>query len=135
MSVLVKGMEMPINADMAPTDVRVYPNGYAIVFKDNGRMEQYTQAVPVPPHGRLIDADFLGKILKTRAENEWNQNISPISWSYAYECLIDILDIMPTIIPDSTEYDRISLHVVYESNKNQSCDNEDEEDPDEEADQ
>ena len=135
MSILIKGMEMPINADMAPTDVRVYPNGYAIVFKDNGRMEQYTQAVPVPPHGRLIDADFLGKILKRRAENKWNKNTAPISWSYAYKCLIDILDTMPTIIPDSTEYDRISLHVVYESNKNQSCDNEDEEDPDEEADQ
>ena len=134
MSILIKGMEMPINADMAPTDVRVYPNGYAIVFKDNGRMEQYTQAVPVPPHGRLIDADFLGKILKTRAELEWNKNTSPISWSYAYECLIHILDTMPIIIPDSTEYDSISLH-VYESNKNQSCDNEDEEDPDEEADQ
>lgn len=57
MGVYIEGMEMPTNADMAPTAVWVYPNGYAIVFKDNGRMKQYTQAVPVPPHGRLIDAD------------------------------------------------------------------------------
>lgn len=33
-----------------------------------------------------------------------------------------------------TEYDSLSLH-VYESNKNQGCDNEDEEEPDEEAEQ
>lgn len=59
MGVYIAGMEMPTNADMAPTAVWVYPNGYAIVFKDNGKMKQYTEAVPVPPHGRLIDADAL----------------------------------------------------------------------------
>ncbi len=59
MGVYIKGMEMPTNEDMNPTAVWVYPNGYAIVFKDNGKMQQYTDAVPVPPHGRCIDADAL----------------------------------------------------------------------------
>ena len=59
--VYIKGMQMPVddNGKMEPTAVWVYPNGYAIVFKDNGNMQQYTQAIPVPPHGRLIDADAL----------------------------------------------------------------------------
>ena len=61
MSVLIKGMEMPTNTDMAPTAVWVYPNGHAIVFKDNGKMKQYTEAVPVPPHGDLIDKKKLMK--------------------------------------------------------------------------
>lgn len=68
MSVLINEMEMPTNADMAPTAVWVYPNGYAIVFKDNGRMQQYTQAVPVPPHGRMIDADWFAAEMKKRQE-------------------------------------------------------------------
>lgn len=59
MGVYIKGMEMPTNDDMAPTAVWVYPNGYVIVFKDNGNMRQYTEAIPVPAHGRLIDADAL----------------------------------------------------------------------------
>lgn len=63
MSILIKDMEMPTNDDMAPTAVRVYPNGYAIVFNDNGKMQQYTEAVPVPPHGRLIDADALRRTM------------------------------------------------------------------------
>lgn len=67
MSVLIKGMEMPTNTDMAPTAVWVYPNGHAIVFKDNGKMKQYTEVVPVPPHGRLIDADeFLKRAIGTK---------------------------------------------------------------------
>lgn len=70
MGVYLPNMEMPTNTDMAPTAVWVYPNGYAVVFKDNGKMKQYTQAIHVPPHGRLIDADLLKKDL----ENRWNVN-------------------------------------------------------------
>lgn len=77
MSVLIKGMEMPTNADMAPTAVWVYPNGHAIVFKDNGKMKQYTEAVPVPPHGRLIDAGALEHIIGQFSLNwEYGQGVS-----------------------------------------------------------
>jgi len=50
------------------------------------------------PHGRLIDADFIGKILKREVEDELNKNTSPLSWSYVYECLMNDLNIMPTVI-------------------------------------
>ena len=59
MGVYIKGMEMPTNEGMEPTAVWVYPNGYAVVFKDNGKMQQYTEAVPIPPHGDLIDRNVL----------------------------------------------------------------------------
>ena len=50
MSVLIKGIEMP-------------PKGYShsVVITENGAYcdgEKY-EAVPVPPHGQLIDADIL----------------------------------------------------------------------------
>ena len=98
MGVYIKGMEMPTNADMAPTAVWVYPNGYAIVFKDNGRMKQYTQAAPVPSHGRLIDADALGNSLEKMAADKWNQKAAPVNWSYAFEECLEMVDNAPTII-------------------------------------
>ena len=103
MGIYVKGMEMPTNADMAPTAVWVYPNGYAIVFKDNGRMKQYTQAVPVPPHGRLIDADALHKLFEDQWHYlqvlDWNENPtaearqSGVNW-----CINTMHDDAPTVI-------------------------------------
>lgn len=50
MSVLVKGMEMPIKKNGAV--LIIYPDGKCAF--ENGKTYQ---AVPVPPHGRLIDAD------------------------------------------------------------------------------
>ena len=54
MSVLIKGMEM---------QQKKY--GYVLVIYPDGKVhcqdgEEY-QAIPVPPHGRLIDADALGE--------------------------------------------------------------------------
>lgn len=66
-----------------------------LVRDDNCELRKY-----MTPNGRLIDADLLGKILKERAEDEWNKNTAPFSWSYAYECLIDTLDNMPTVIEE-----------------------------------
>jgi len=63
----------------------------------------FQEAKVVPPHGRLIDADFLGKILKREVEDELNKNTSPLSWSYVYECLMNDLNIMPTIIEAEEE--------------------------------
>lgn len=50
------------------------------------------------PHGRLIDADKLRAILRRWTEDEWNQKASPVSWAYAYEDLIDLIDDAPTIL-------------------------------------
>lgn len=67
MSVLIKGLEMPImpksltQGEAVPyIDVRIFADGNAVTSK--GERPYYTEysAVPVPtPHGRLIDADVL----------------------------------------------------------------------------
>lgn len=53
MSILIKGMDMPTARD---TLVLVKTDGTAIVYEDEAYV---TTAVPVPKHGRLIDADAL----------------------------------------------------------------------------
>lgn len=55
MSVLIRDMEMPRTH---PITVEIYPNG-TVISKTVGRMDIHGTAVPVPPHGRLIDADAL----------------------------------------------------------------------------
>lgn len=52
--VLIKGLEMPTKGN--PLTVLIYPDGTA-TWKDH----EY-QAVPVPPHGRLIDADDIDTV-------------------------------------------------------------------------
>lgn len=57
--------------------------------------------VEIPtPHGRLIDADKLRATLRRWTEDEWNQKASPVSWAYAYEDLIDLIDDTPTILEE-----------------------------------
>ena len=57
MSVLIKGMETPNNPD--GTMLCVFPDG-KVKCMDMETYEMTTKrAVPVPPHGRLIDADAL----------------------------------------------------------------------------
>ena len=62
--ILIKGMDMPTmpetfkQAESVPyIDVRIFADGTAVTSK--GERPYYTQysAVPIPPHGRLIDAD------------------------------------------------------------------------------
>ena len=109
--VYIKGMEMPATCQECEFAVPGVDSAYcerhektAMDFSvaENGR-PNWCPLVEVPPNGRLIDADLLGKILKDRAEDEWNKNTAPFSWSYAYECLIDTLDSMPTIIEAEEE--------------------------------
>lgn len=60
MGVYIKGMEMP--KDGSWVTLRVFPDGQCFLYSWCGNdfdfMEHLT-AVPVPPHGRLIDADAL----------------------------------------------------------------------------
>lgn len=53
MSILIKGMEMPTNHVL----FCIHPNGKVCADLEGG-WRKY-QAVPVPKHGRLIDADAL----------------------------------------------------------------------------
>lgn len=58
MSILIKGMEMPTDR---PQLLWVYPNGKALTVQSDVDPWKDLQATPVPPHGRLIDADALMK--------------------------------------------------------------------------
>ena len=53
MSILIKGMEMPKKKTGAV--LIIYPDGRC-AFENS---EEY-KAIPLPPHGRLIDADAIG---------------------------------------------------------------------------
>ena len=55
MSILITGMKMPKGNDELRLIIR--SNGQVIISHETYYEE--TEAVPVPPHGRLIDADAL----------------------------------------------------------------------------
>lgn len=54
MSILIRGVEMPKEEELLC--IRIYPNGKVSIDMDLA-CKQIATAVPVPPHGRLIDAD------------------------------------------------------------------------------
>lgn len=97
MSVLIKGMEMPTSEEKCkffqPAPFRA---PYCVINGVCGGLED-CPLVPVPPHGRLIDADELSSDLRVLADCVWNQNTST-SWANAYEEIDDRVQDAPTII-------------------------------------
>ena len=95
MSILIKGMEMP--KDGSWRSIRIYPDGTIgrpIGFGDYALVEG-AKAVPVPPHGRLIDADVVFKRLQKQAMSVWG-NGNP-----RYQIVLEVMDAIrfaPTII-------------------------------------
>ena len=66
MSILIKGMEMPTNCESCPCKTAdafgglgCQATGYIPLRKANQGRPDNCPLVPVPPHGRLIDADAL----------------------------------------------------------------------------
>ena len=89
MSILIKGMEMP--KDGSWRSIRIYPDGTIgrpIGFGDYALVEG-AKAVPVPPHGDLIDRDTLREEWLENGENEY---------VYDTNAFLDSLDDAPTII-------------------------------------
>lgn len=62
-SVLICGMELPDHDHICLVEVDSDGNVFAAYDGGRTKLEQY-KAVPVPPHGRLIDADALIKQVK-----------------------------------------------------------------------
>lgn len=56
MSILIKGLDMPKGDEMFC--INIYPDGKVCIDMDL-KCKRIATAVPVPPHGRLIDADAL----------------------------------------------------------------------------
>lgn len=95
MSILIKGVEMPREKK---TTLTIFPDGR--VYENHGeRLWGHGEdcipwkAVPVPPHGRLIDADALKK------------NAYPFPCAIGTEWAVTLRQIndAPTIIPASEE--------------------------------
>lgn len=88
MSIYIKGMEMP--KDGSWVTLRFFPDEQCFLYSWCGNdfdfMELDLTAVPVPPHGRLIDAD----VMKTRV------NCDNDSLKRTY---IDWIDAQETVIP------------------------------------
>lgn len=100
MSVLIKGMEMPKGSH--EIIVRIQSDG-RVLDQWGHRFNQEFIAVPVPPHGRLIDADAMDDILADQSEDAYNRTHAPRSWERALSAMRDYLDDAPTIIPASEE--------------------------------
>ena len=79
MGVYINGIEMPKGADEHRLIIRA--NGQVIIDKKTYWEE--TKAVPVPPHGRLIDAD----------------EFIALMFADPYQDFVHIIGQMPTIIP------------------------------------
>jgi hypothetical protein len=93
MSILINGMEMPV-LELEWT-IRRGADGkwYAIDTNAETSDGEWHEIVPVPPHGRLIDADALDAYLKSSAI---------MAYGEAKEAYIDAraeAKTMPTIIP------------------------------------
>ena len=97
MSVIIKGMKMPESCDecriMVFEDTNCVPElfcGCPIVFQAHpqgvGYRPGYCPLVPVPPHGRLIDADAVYKRLQKQAMSVWGDG------NPRYQIVLDVMD-------------------------------------------
>lgn len=85
MGIYIKGMEMP----KVPTRFIIFADGRV---EDEDDLAYKYSAVPVPPHGRLIDADALVKMFKEKAAE--HGGLGGIMVALAAACI----DAAPTII-------------------------------------
>ena len=92
MSVLIKGMKMPTKENAV---ILITPSGDVWMIGDMPNEDTHlvkAKAVPVPPHGRGIDADAL-KVSLVFAEKT-------AEWAVpALRAVLMVIDEMPTIIP------------------------------------
>ena len=91
MSVYISGMEMPKEQNV-PTWAVIFSNGEVRIYKDGFNTDQGNgkgTAIPIPPHGRLIDADAI-PYNKIMLEDD----------DFYYGVTKPYIDRMPTIIPE-----------------------------------
>lgn len=101
MSLYLPGMEMPDDclhcpcADLEYMDCNLMP-GSGIGYN---KRHDGCPLIPVPEHGRTIDADALDDILADQSEDAYNRTHAPRSWERALSAMRDYLEDSPTIIP------------------------------------
>ena len=101
MGVYIRGMEIPTRCGRCDMRIPVYDDGIfdhyeccitAAIIDNLGEKMDDCPLVPIPQHGRLIDADALDASLKEMSEIEWNQKAFPVSWAYAFEAFRGIIE-------------------------------------------
>ena len=105
MGLYIKSMEMPLEKSRI---IQIYPDG-TVRRLDGSIFNSHFEAVPVPEHGRLIDADALAAEMKERqtAAIKWMlKRVQDYDASVRAEATVAFLnevkltlDKMPTIIP------------------------------------
>lgn len=100
MGVYIKGVEMPTNGEILC--INIHPDGKVCIALDL-ECKQIATAVPVPPHGRLIDADALDGIMVEQSGEEYNHHHAPRTWERALSCFRDYIKDAPTIIEAEEE--------------------------------
>ena len=96
--ILIKSMEMPTEDGRLCIDI--YPDGKVCIALDL-ECKQVATAVPVPPHGRLIDADALCMKLKMMYAKAFGEGNT--AYHAAYRSLERVVSHEPTIIPAEEE--------------------------------
>lgn len=101
MSVLITGMEMPKDGELLC--INIHPDGKVCISLDL-QCEKVGTAIPVPPHGRLIDADALRQTMYHEAfeTDSTLQKWDSGCW-IRYKMFERMEETAPTIIPASKE--------------------------------
>ena len=101
MGIYLPNMEMPKEGSW--TTVRIYPDGTCAVpnWQGDCTLIKDTKAVPVQPHGRLIDADKQDAQIEALIERHLH-GYTKSTWDFVCE-LRDILKRNRTIIPADLE--------------------------------
>ena len=93
MSILITGVEMPNNGELLC--INIHPNG-KVCYGLDLNCEQIATATPVPPHGRLIDADALESddpdVCNSFMRDGYTESCE---WGYSHEQISNA----PTVIP------------------------------------
>ena len=113
MSILIKGMEMPKNCESCPCKTAdafgglgCQATGYIPLRKANQDRPDNCPLVPVPPHGRLIDADALMDAIESTDWYHQGENKNMVhgansaehqAW-YKAQDIYAAVDAAPTII-------------------------------------
>lgn len=94
MSILIKGMEMPLNGWK---HIMLTSNGKAYRFEEITASTTATmyEAVEVPPHGGLIDADALISVLANSTVKFKTYD----DWEHLCDIIRNVYDTVPTVIP------------------------------------
>lgn len=90
-SILIKDMEIPCE-EAEPLRIELYADGTVLVIKEQDDFYEF-KAVPVPPHGRLIDGDA-SEVISFAEEDAVGKDF--------YDGILyatDFISQQPTIIP------------------------------------